>query len=171
LEVLGSGLHRKDEVQTVVLRACRSRCGPIDDRLNRLEQGKELLNGALVSPFPMAKCLIDVGDEEAPVLEPAAEDPLSVGPQVFSNCREDVLRGREDVLFARASAWQVGTLHSIEVGEADEELGSTIRAIERVLELAGHGEVVTKEKIRRVIRTIRPALHRPQGVGAKARHK
>lgn len=37
---------------------------------------------------------------------------------------------------------------------------STIRAIERVLKLAGHGEVVTKEKIRHVMRAIRPAIHK-----------
>jgi len=35
---------------------------------------------------------------------------------------------------------------------------STIRAIERVLKLAGHGDVVTKEKIRHTIRAIRPSL-------------
>jgi len=35
---------------------------------------------------------------------------------------------------------------------------STIRAIERVLKLAGHGEVVTKEKIRHVIRRLRPVM-------------
>ena len=37
---------------------------------------------------------------------------------------------------------------------------STIRAIERVLKLAGHGEVVTKEKIRHVIRQVRPILRK-----------
>ena len=36
---------------------------------------------------------------------------------------------------------------------------STIRAIERLLKLAGHGEVVTQEKIRHIIRTIRPLIH------------
>ena|SRR5690349_10954630 len=36
---------------------------------------------------------------------------------------------------------------------------STICAIEHLLKLAGHGEVVTQEKIRHIIRTIRPLIH------------
>jgi hypothetical protein len=37
---------------------------------------------------------------------------------------------------------------------------NTIRAIERVLKLAGHGDVVTKEKIRHIIRKRRQAIRR-----------
>jgi hypothetical protein len=37
---------------------------------------------------------------------------------------------------------------------------NTIRAIERVLKLAGHGEVVTEEKIRHIIRSIRPLIRK-----------
>ena len=36
----------------------------------------------------------------------------------------------------------------------------TIRAIEHVLKLAGHGEVVTEHKIRHAIRSIRPMIHK-----------
>jgi len=48
--------------------------------------------------------------------------------------------------------------------ERQSEKG-TIRAIERVLKLAGHGDVVTEEKIRHTIRRIRPGIlkaHEPR---------
>jgi len=46
---------------------------------------------------------------------------------------------------------------------------STIRAIAHVLNLAGHGELVTREKIRHVIRKIRPAIEKRREGRMKAK--